>query len=507
MIPPSLLATALAFLYTLPASAIQPTAPSPIPAPLRDLSLGQLNFLHTTDIHGWLSGHLREPSFAADWGDYISFTEHMRAQADAAGNDLLVIDTGDRVEGSGLYDMSNPPGKYYYDIFQRQSIDLLCVGNHELYKAATADAEYNRMAKYYNTSYISSNVDIYDAKYGQYVPLAQRFKKFTTKNQGIRIMAFGFLFNFLGNANNTIVHTVESTIQQSWFQSAIRDSEIDLIVVAGHIPVHSDEYTALYRAIRQVRGDLPIHFFGGHLHIRDYARYDDKAYGLASGRFMETVGFASISGLSSAYTPHIRSTTPISFHRRYIDNNLFSYYHHTNTNESTFPTEKGLATTQMITDARNQLELDHTHGCSPDDYWMSRAKYPQDNSSIYTWLSHSVFPATVRNESRKHMPSLVLTNTGSIRFDILKGPFTRDSAATFCPFTSVFKYVKDVPYEKALVILALLNDGSEILKTGIKSLPGKARQRPMGIPEEIGRAQDAIEIDDTINHAGGAQDE
>lgn len=42
------------------ALAAQPSAPAPISAPLRDLELGQLNFLHTTDTHGWLAGHLQE---------------------------------------------------------------------------------------------------------------------------------------------------------------------------------------------------------------------------------------------------------------------------------------------------------------------------------------------------------------------------------------------------------------------------------------------------------------
>lgn len=40
--------------------ALQPSAPDPVAAPLRDLELGQLNFLHTTDTHGWLAGHLQE---------------------------------------------------------------------------------------------------------------------------------------------------------------------------------------------------------------------------------------------------------------------------------------------------------------------------------------------------------------------------------------------------------------------------------------------------------------
>ena len=72
------------------ANAAQPQAPAPSAAPLRELPWGQLNFLHTTDTHGWHAGHLREPQYGADWGDYISFSQHLRAKADADGVDLLL---------------------------------------------------------------------------------------------------------------------------------------------------------------------------------------------------------------------------------------------------------------------------------------------------------------------------------------------------------------------------------------------------------------------------------
>lgn len=48
------------FALVTPILARQPSAPEAIPAPLRDLKWGQLNFLHTTDTHGWLAGHLQE---------------------------------------------------------------------------------------------------------------------------------------------------------------------------------------------------------------------------------------------------------------------------------------------------------------------------------------------------------------------------------------------------------------------------------------------------------------
>jgi 2',3'-cyclic-nucleotide 2'-phosphodiesterase (5'-nucleotidase family) len=40
--------------------AAQPGAVEPVAAPMRNLTWGQLNFLHTTDTHGWLGGHFQE---------------------------------------------------------------------------------------------------------------------------------------------------------------------------------------------------------------------------------------------------------------------------------------------------------------------------------------------------------------------------------------------------------------------------------------------------------------
>jgi len=42
------------------ARAAQPGAARPVAAPMRELQWGALNFLHTTDTHGWHGGHLQE---------------------------------------------------------------------------------------------------------------------------------------------------------------------------------------------------------------------------------------------------------------------------------------------------------------------------------------------------------------------------------------------------------------------------------------------------------------
>lgn len=47
-----------------------------------------------TDTHGWLEGHLKEGNYGADWGDVVSFTNHLKHQAGNMGVDLLLVDTG-----------------------------------------------------------------------------------------------------------------------------------------------------------------------------------------------------------------------------------------------------------------------------------------------------------------------------------------------------------------------------------------------------------------------------
>lgn len=76
----------------------QPESLNATTPPKKPLEWGQLNFLHTTDTHGWLEGHLKERNYGADWGDFVSFTRHMRHMAGNYDVDLLLIDTGEALQ-------------------------------------------------------------------------------------------------------------------------------------------------------------------------------------------------------------------------------------------------------------------------------------------------------------------------------------------------------------------------------------------------------------------------
>ena len=392
----------------------------------------------------------------------------MRSRAAAKGQDLILVDTGDRVEGAGLYDASSPKGIFLNDVLTAAPIDLLCTGNHELYKAYTAKREHDEVVPSFRDNYIASNLDYIDPDSGEVVPLApRRFKRFKTPNQGIEVLATGWLFDFQGNANNTIVKPVEEVVKEQWFRDEFfAGNKKDLIVVIGHVGLRMREFKIIHDEIRKLDWDTPVVYFGGHVHVRDAVSYDSASFGLASGRYMETVGWMSVDGI----TPRGRTEVSApSFSRRYIDNNLYGYHYHTTFDADTFPTPQGKHVSGLITKARKALHLDEKFGCAPKNLWMTRAPYP-DKSSIYSWLVDEVLPDIIVNEERKHVPRFAVTNTGGIRFDIFQGRFTRDSVYLVMPFTNHFNYIKDVPYQVAKKVVPLLNTGDGILETDLRGL-------------------------------------
>ncbi|KAI1141108.1 Metallo-dependent phosphatase-like protein [Hypoxylon sp. FL0543] len=487
------------------ARASQPGAPAPVAAPMRELEWGQINFIHTTDIHGWFGGHLQEPQYSADWGDYISFTEHMRKKADEKGVDLLVIDTGDRIEGNGLYDASSPKGKYTYDILAHQSLDVVCTGNHELYQEDSVDREHNTTVPKFKHSYVASNLDYIEPETGNQIPQAQRYIKFTTKNLGYNVVALGFLFDFDRNANNSVVTPVEEAMKQEWFQTAIQEKP-DLFLVVGHVGLRMKEFEQIFKVIRDRNWYTPIAFLGGHAHVRDARKFDDNAFALASGRYFETIGWMSIDGIKKKAGNGPSTEATVTFKRRYIDNNLYGLHYHTGLNETTFPTEHGRNVTALIAEGRKALKLDDTFGCAPQDLWMSRAPYPS-NSSIFSWLETQVLPNSISNPERKDVPTLAIVNTGAIRFDIFKGAFTKDSTYLISPFISKFNYIADVPYAVASKVLQLLNKGGPVFE-------GALNAKYLTIPEQMApspfyalaeAAEDDVDDFATFTNDGAAQ--
>ncbi|OZJ06887.1 hypothetical protein BZG36_00238 [Bifiguratus adelaidae] len=417
----------------------QPGVPTTPTLDLRPLHWGDVNFIHTTDTHGWLEGHLKEENYNADLGDFYSFVVNMKKLSSHYKKDLFVVDTGD------THDVNN----------------------------ITKDI-YNNFAPKWHGRYLTSNVYIKDATSNKTVPIGEKYTYFEG-HFGTKVLAFGFLYDFTGNGNLSVVTKVESEVNQTWFKDALHQHQPDIIAVIGHVPIRQAEFAVVYKAIRIVYPYMPIAFLGGHSHIRDFKVFDNWAGGIESGRYLETIGWFSIDGVKSNAHRHVKQDwkthnppANLTFSRRYLDTNRETYIFHSELKDAKhFDSQKGVDLTKTITEERKLLNTSFVYGCAPHDYYLNRVPATNDYS-IYSLITNEILPKVVVNASRPN-PATVIINSGSQRFDLFKGPFTVDDTYIVSPFTDHFKYVT-APFSSASKVLAQLNNGKynkrDVIPTG-----------------------------------------
>ncbi|CAD6904547.1 unnamed protein product [Tilletia controversa] len=467
------------------------TQPSGGTSQIRPLTWGDVVVLSTTDIHGWYQGHLKasdpEPSFSGDWGDFASFVSRMRFQALQRGVDLLLVDAGDLHDGAGLSD-AFPPGQVNGQVSNKfhamVKYDVLAIGNHELYVHNITRDMYENFAPSQGNRYLSSNVNITIAKNGQNVsvPVGQRYVKFRTSH-GRKVTAFGTLFGFTGNAAGTTVQPAAAMVNETWFQEAIKE-EPDFFLLAGHAPVRTDKtFPNVIAAIRKLHPTTPCIVVGGHTHIRDAVKYEDNAYGIESGRYMETVGWMAFNltktkkptatlppllditvGITLRATP---SATPSAttagitgFSRSYIDANRRNYAFHAGlSSPAKLDTIKGKLISAQMEQVADRWNLSAVFGVAPQDYYLNRVPVTDDHA-LLNLLGNQVLPTVIStsNPARANVPNLVLANSGSQRFDLYAGNFSKNDKYIVSPFLDAFLYLQDVEYQYATQILTQLNN-------------------------------------------------
>ncbi|SGZ25808.1 BQ5605_C024g09774 [Microbotryum silenes-dioicae] len=441
------------------------SGPDPTDRPYRALPWGDVNIISTTDTHGWLLGHQnREPNYSGDWGDLYSFTQRLRHQARARGVDLLLVDSGDRVDGNGLVDaepIEHAKGYTAMQYFQNMPYDVITTGNHELYAIPS----------------LASNVDIRitDESSEKLVP---------AHAAGIRVQA------------------PREMIKEPWFLEAVRE-EPSFFLLVGHMSIRYEldsQWSLIVRAIRAVHSRTPILIFGGHHHIRDCVmvsrnehvfgyenrllirsarcsslQEDERSMSIAAGRYMETIGWMSVSGIDANNT--------LTFERRFLDQNratvsircdlyralrllltrprallrLSQYEFHAG---EKFDTAMGQAITKNLSEVAKGFNLTHRYGIAPQSYYLSRHPH-NSQQSILNLLTTRVLPLLVTRPDRPN-PSWVVLNSGSVRFDVFKGPFTRNDQWIILPFSesgnpNSFLFVPGVKRSVAQQLLAYLN--------------------------------------------------
>lgn len=129
----------------------------------------------------------------------------------------------------------------------------------------------------------------------------------------------------------------------------------------------------------------------------------------------------------------------------------------------------GLSTTAEVTTYRQQLKLGQLYGCVPQDYCMTCAPFDSPKN-IFPLLSEALAEVVV-SEERKAVARYIISNTGGIRFDMYKGPFTYDDSFIVSPFRDAFLYIPDVPYAQASTLLNSLNNAGASGKRSLGYMP------------------------------------
>ena len=62
------------------------------------------------------------------------------------------------------------------------------------------------------------------------------------------------------------------------------------------------------------------------------------------------------------------------------------------------------------------------------------------------------------NNTRSSIPNIIITNSGSQRFDVYAGPFTKNDLLTATPFTNSFQFIPNVTFSVANQVLSSLNN-------------------------------------------------
>ncbi|KAJ7632877.1 Metallo-dependent phosphatase-like protein [Roridomyces roridus] len=440
---------------------------APLTRPSRPLQWDSVNIIHTTDSHGWLLGHQKpsfpEPNYSGDFGDFSSFVTHMKELALQKDVDLLLVDSGDLHDGTGLSDGYPTGGVDAHasnEFFKQLPYDLLAIGNHELYIYNNTLDMYRNFAPRFNGRYLSSNVNI--TIDGVSRPVGDRFAKFKTR-KGRQVTALGVLFDFTGNDFNTTVQPVEDMVKEHWFTEAIKD-EPDFFLLAGHMPVSRDNWPLIFNAVRAVHPLTPILILGGHTHIRDCReslQLDGRSMSLESGRYMETVGWMSAElpapKIHRRHNGEDHDTKNITFTRRYLDPNRVTYEYHTGRGNFSFDTAWGQSITRGLEKLAKTFDLSFQYGVAPHDFTLSQSPFPSNNS-VLSLMAEAMPVALTVNNSRASIPNIMITNSGSLRFDIYSGPFTKNDQLTASPFADSFLYIANVPFSAASQVLPALNN-------------------------------------------------
>ena len=334
----------------------------------------------------------------------------------------------------------NGDPSFLLPILEQMHFDAVTVGNHELYRRDVIEYM-TRPAGFVEVlgpRYLSSNV----VHTSTHEPLGERYQILKGNHN---LLVFGFLYDMTNNDAAVIVETVESTIQQRWFTDVVKDiHSYDAIAVLAHMNVRDNLVFTILSEIRKYNPHVPVQFVTGHTHRRDFEMLEENEYAVSfeAGRYLDTVGFASIrlEGETKAPPPTgplpantTASPTPSPdkiFAHEFLDADVEVLADVLELSPESFPTRAGQEQSELIRRTRLELGLDEKIGCTNKHYHANRSL--DESDSLWGLWVDAVVPASFSGDQ------VLLLGNGAWREDLYKGDVLLDDAIGVSPFNNSF---------------------------------------------------------------------
>lgn len=390
------------------------------------LPVGWLNVLVVTDVHSWIGGHRFKdeggdsPQVLSDatYGDVLSLYVNLKAQFESVGRDLLFVNNGDVVDGTGL---SRVPPRDLTRLLEKMPFHALTTGNHELYQAE--DIEFFNEDWWKRDGYVTSNVEM------QGEPVSGRRYLLVGGT-----LVFGFLYDMRDHDPTVDVKRVEDAVEESWFAEALQ-LNVTAVVALCHMDLKDELVSTLLSSIRSTRQDLPVVFVTGHTHYRGFDVLDENAVSFEAGRYLETIGFVSISEDGR-------------FEHRFLDTSVEAL--DALCEDNTCNTTEGTELDRAIRETRTALGLDERLGCLNQTYRAS------SDPEINAFFVEEVLPQTIFPRDDQ----IVVHPRSSFRSDVQGNVLLEvDDVYSFTPFQDNFYKLGIATGDEIRILLDNLNDG------------------------------------------------
>jgi len=426
-----------------------------------DLPFGDINVVVVTDVHSWVGGHKDKEGdkYNADYGDVISFVEHLKAYGAENGKDVWFVMNGDWIDGTGLA-MNGDPSKLT-PLLMKMPWDALNVGNHELYETSVIEfaTQTGGLVEWFGKHYLSSNVLHTQSKN----PLGHRFRILPGKNANV--LTFGFLYNMQDHAEIVTVEEVESVVEKDWFIQVVSDTKrYDAVLVLAHMDVRDPLCQVILDKIRMLVGaDMPVQFITGHTHRRDYELFETNSASFEAGRFLDTVGFVSFPSIKSITTGATTAAddiaTLLNETKPPEPENLFKYKYmdaHTDVlsdalgiSPEDFPTENGVDQSEFILRIQIEMGLKQVIGCVNRNHFVNRSLDARD--SLWGFFRNEVVPTMFSGDQ------VTFFGLDAWRYDLYTREVHLDDVLAISPFNNSLVKWENVPAEVVTALNASVN--------------------------------------------------